>query len=94
MKLFTKFVLILAGLAVLLNAAERFDSLVRSDFFAGMAGDKAAMNRAMKVCKGTIAKNPKHAGARGELLFGLAAGYDRLDPYGAKTTQCTGCQTR
>ena len=94
MKLFTKFVLILAGLAVLLNAAERFDSLVRSDFFAGMAGDKAAMNRAMKLCKGTIAKNPKHADTRGQLLFGLAAGYDRLYPNAAKTMRCAGCETR
>ena len=69
MKLFIKFVLILAGLAVLLNAAERLNYLVRSDFCAGMAGDEAAMNRAMKLYKGTIARNSQDADARGGLLF-------------------------
>ena len=42
---------------------ERFDNLVRADFFAGMDGDKAAFDRAMKLCADTLAKNPKHAGA-------------------------------
>ena len=60
MRSFTHFVLTLIAAALLLNAAERFDSLVRSDFFAGMAGDKAAMDRAMKLCEDTLAKDPKH----------------------------------
>jgi tetratricopeptide (TPR) repeat protein len=42
---------------------ERFDYLVRADFFAGAAGDKASLDRAMKVCEETLAKNPKHAEA-------------------------------
>lgn len=60
MKTFTKFLLILAALALFLNAAERFDYLVRADFFAGMAGDQAAFDRAMKTCDDTLAKDPKH----------------------------------
>ncbi|HKS41931.1 MAG TPA: hypothetical protein VJX74_15050, partial [Blastocatellia bacterium] len=52
---------------------KRFDYLVRSDFFAGLAGDDAALDRAMKVCEETLAKNPKHAEAMvwhgGGLLF-------------------------
>src|ERR1700730_1467701 len=63
MRHFLKFVLALAAVALFLNAAERFDYLVRADFFAGMAGDAAAMDRAMKVCEDALAKNPKHAEA-------------------------------
>lgn len=42
---------------------ERFDFLVREDFFAGFAGDKEALARGMKVCEDALAKNPKHAEA-------------------------------
>ena len=45
------------------DRGERFDFLVRADFFAGYAGDQAALNRAMKLCEDTLAKNPKHAEA-------------------------------
>lgn len=52
---------------------ERFDYLVRADFFAGFAGDKESLDRAMKLCEQTLAKNPKHAEAMvwhgGGLLF-------------------------
>lgn len=44
-------------------APQRFDHLVRGDFFSGMAGDTEAFNRGMKVCEETLAKNPKHAEA-------------------------------
>lgn len=44
-------------------APERFDEQVRADFFDGMRGDEAAMQRAMKLCEDTLAKNPKHAEA-------------------------------
>src|ERR1051326_6901329 len=44
-------------------ATTRFDFLVREDFFAGMAGNREAFNRAMKVCEDALAKNPKHAEA-------------------------------
>ena len=43
--------------------AEAFDERVRADFFDGLRGDTAAMDRAMKVCEDELAKNPKHAEA-------------------------------
>ncbi|MBS1824967.1 MAG: hypothetical protein JST93_06575 [Acidobacteria bacterium] len=42
---------------------ERFDQVVRNDFFAGFAGDAAAFERAMKVSSEAIAANPEHAEA-------------------------------
>jgi tetratricopeptide (TPR) repeat protein len=42
---------------------ERFDFLVRQDFFDGMRGDAAALDRAQKLCEDTLAKNPNHAEA-------------------------------
>jgi tetratricopeptide (TPR) repeat protein len=53
--------------ALLLSARqapdERFDMLVRGDMFAGMAGDSAALDRAMKLCEETLAKDPNDAQA-------------------------------
>ena len=43
--------------------SERFADRVRGDMFAGMAGDAAAMNRAMKLCEDTLAKDPENAEA-------------------------------
>ncbi|HET6611402.1 MAG TPA: hypothetical protein VFG83_05415 [Kofleriaceae bacterium] len=45
------------------TTAKRFDFLVRADFFAGMRGDSAALERAIDVCETTLAKNPRHAEA-------------------------------
>jgi len=43
---------------------ERFDMLVREDFFAGLLeNDQAALDRAMKVCEDTLARHPQHAEA-------------------------------
>ncbi len=39
------------------------DDIVRSDFFAGMKGDRARLDRAMKYCEDILAKNPKHGEA-------------------------------
>ncbi len=39
--------------------AERFDEKVRADFFDGLRGDTAAMDRAMKACDEALAKNPR-----------------------------------
>lgn len=36
---------------------ERFDNLVREDFFSGMSGDTEAFNRAMKLCEAQLATN-------------------------------------
>lgn len=42
---------------------DRFDMLVRPDFFAGFAGDAARLAKGMKTCEDTLAANPEHAGA-------------------------------
>lgn len=47
----------------LVEAAERFDHKVRNDFFAGFAGDREALGRAMKAAAETIAADPNHAEA-------------------------------
>jgi tetratricopeptide (TPR) repeat protein len=41
-------------------AADRFDHVVRNDFFLGFAGNEAALDRAMKTTEETLAENPKH----------------------------------
>ena len=42
---------------------DRFDMLVRDDFFAGMMGDTARLDRGMKICEEILAKNPRDAEA-------------------------------
>jgi tetratricopeptide (TPR) repeat protein len=44
-------------------APQRFDYLVRADFFAGVGGDAARLQRAIDLCERTLAENPKHAEA-------------------------------
>lgn len=44
-------------------AADRFDYMVRADFFAGVAGDEARLEKAIDLCERTLAQNPKHAEA-------------------------------
>ncbi|HYM21622.1 MAG TPA: tetratricopeptide repeat protein [Vicinamibacterales bacterium] len=44
-------------------AAQRFDYLVRADFFAGAAGDDTRLQRVIDVCERALAENPKHAEA-------------------------------
>jgi len=65
--------------ASLLNGqAERFDYKVRNDFFAGFAGSREALTRAMKAAEQTIAENPNHAEAlvwHGAGLYFLAGMY-------------------
>lgn len=72
------FISFIAGLfALLLSAAQpataqRFDYLVRGDFFAGMAGDEARLQKARATCEDALAANPKHAEAlvwHGGILF-------------------------
>ena len=50
-------------LAARQTPSERFDYRVRGDFFLGMAGDAAAMDRAMKLCEETLANDPENAEA-------------------------------
>jgi tetratricopeptide (TPR) repeat protein len=52
---------LLASLATL--AQQRFDFKVREDMFAGMDGDTAAFERAMKLIADTLAADPNHAEA-------------------------------
>ena len=42
---------------------DNLDAIVRSDFFAGMMGNKARLDRGMKYCEDLLAKNPKNAEA-------------------------------
>lgn len=42
---------------------QRFDALVRADFFAGFAGDAARLQKGMEACEHTLADNPSHAEA-------------------------------
>jgi hypothetical protein len=45
------------------SAARRedgFEYKVRSDFFDGLRGDKVALDRAIKVCEDTLAREPNH----------------------------------
>jgi tetratricopeptide (TPR) repeat protein len=39
---------------------QRFDHLVRADFFAGVAGDETRLAKAIDLCEQTLAANPKH----------------------------------
>lgn len=43
--------------------ADRFDMLVRADFFAGFAGDTDRLARGMETCERVLAANPSHAEA-------------------------------
>ncbi|HYR44674.1 MAG TPA: hypothetical protein VER98_16705 [Terriglobia bacterium] len=52
------------GLGLAQQLQQRFDMIVRQDFFAGFAGDKEAFARAMKVTEDMLAKDPNHAAAR------------------------------
>jgi tetratricopeptide (TPR) repeat protein len=42
------------------RGGERFDALVRADFFAGLAGDRERFERAMRVCAETLERDPDH----------------------------------
>lgn len=42
---------------------DRFDTKVRQDFFDGIRGDQAALDRAMKLCADQLATNPNDAEA-------------------------------
>src|SRR5581483_738827 len=51
-------ILLLAG-AVIIMAQERFDLIVRNDFFAGFQGDHEALARGMAKAEEALAANPK-----------------------------------
>jgi len=70
-----------AGLAV---AQERYDMIVRQDFFAGFAGNEEALQRGMKATEETLAKDPNHAEARvwhgTGVLFSSGLAFQKGDP--------------
>lgn len=61
----------------------RFDMLVRDDFFAGMMGDTVRLDRGMKICEEILVKNPRDAEALvwhgGGLLTRAAQAYLKGD---------------
>ncbi len=70
-----------AALAAL--AQQRFDFKVREDMFAGMDGDTAAFDRAMRLIDDTLSAKPDHAEAlvwRGDgRLFMAGQAFQRGD---------------
>ncbi len=53
-----------ASTAAAADKEERFDLIVRDDFFAGLLEqDSAALDRGMKVCEDTLARDPNHSEA-------------------------------
>ncbi|HTS76151.1 MAG TPA: hypothetical protein VMG40_08105 [Bryobacteraceae bacterium] len=45
--------------AGLLLGQDRFDFKVRNFFFAGLAGDRASLDKGMKICDGILSNDPK-----------------------------------
>ncbi len=45
-------------------APQRFDYVVRADFFSGAAGDDARLLKVLETCEQALEKNPNHAEAR------------------------------
>jgi len=75
-----------------LQAQDRFDLLVRDDFFAGMFGDRVRLDKGMKYCEEILRKNPKHAQAlvwhgSGLMTQSAAAYADGKTPLGDKLWQ-------
>src|SRR5690348_3912511 len=64
-------------------AQERFDLKVRNDFFAGFAGNEAALARGMEACEAVLAKNPNDPQALvwhgGGLLYQAGGAFQRGD---------------
>ena len=61
--------------------ADRFDHVVRQKFFAGLTGDGAALEEAMKTCEDILAENPNHPEAmvwHGTGLFQQSAAAFRI----------------
>jgi len=74
--------------------AERFDYVVRDDFFAGLRGDTARLDRAMKTCEEMLARNPRHAEALvwhgAGLLAQARLAFERGDQDGARALSTRG----
>jgi tetratricopeptide (TPR) repeat protein len=67
MMFITRFVAATLALSTLQQAPaaqQRFDYLVRADFFAGAAGDETRLTRVMELCEKALEENPNHPEAR------------------------------
>src|ERR1700759_789550 len=51
------------GITMAVGRAQRFDDMVREDFFAGMAGDMTRFERAMTTCETALATDKTNAAA-------------------------------
>jgi tetratricopeptide (TPR) repeat protein len=86
MKLITAWLMTAAALAAFPQqppANERFDIVVRGDFFAGFAGSEARLKKGMEACERALAENPKHAEALvwhgSGLVFQAGAAFQKGD---------------
>ncbi len=65
-------------------AGQRFDFVVRSDFFAGFAGDDARLQKGMEACERTLAEQPQHAEAMvwhgSGLIYEAGQAFQKGDP--------------
>jgi tetratricopeptide (TPR) repeat protein len=55
--------LVLSSLQPAAQPTDRFDMLVRADFFAGFGGDAARLARGMETCSKVLQEHPRHAEA-------------------------------
>jgi len=63
MRITNRLIIAIGVTTAIAMSADRFDRVVRNDFFIGFAGNEAALERGMKACEETLAENPKHAEA-------------------------------
>jgi hypothetical protein len=54
-------------------APQRFDMLVRADFFAGFAGSEERLAKAMTACEAALAADPKNAETQVEEPEGVSS---------------------
>ncbi|HUR34145.1 MAG TPA: hypothetical protein VM032_10150 [Vicinamibacterales bacterium] len=66
--------LVVTSLQTGAQPADRFDMLVRADFFAGFGGDAERLARGMETCERVLAEQPHHAEAMVWHGSGLIAG--------------------
>lgn len=75
---------VILGVFDLVAPGQRFDMVVRADFFAGYAGDEARLKKAMALCESILAENPNHAEALvwhgSGLIYGAGQAFRAGDP--------------
>jgi len=75
--------LVLSSLQMGAQPSNRFDMLVRADFFAGFGGDEVRLARGMETCERVLADDPHQAEAMvwhgGGLMFQAGAAFAKGD---------------